>query len=156
MLKRYCFEPLTAKPRVEPGSIDPFCGDPPPEADAEAVASQRSAAQRVTENCSWLIWGSGMAETGYATDMMTGRLVRFDDQGIVATIGHPVNRDGKRAPHVAARIAACVNACQGIESPVEVVALVRTLLADMASGNANVDDIRVTSLLDRMSREEKP
>ena len=146
MLKRFCNEPLLAKPAVEPKSLDPFSGDPPKEADQDAVAQQRAAADRAASNSEWLIWGSGVFGPGYATDYMTGRMVRFDDRGIIAR--------ARRAAH-AQRIAECVNACTGINDPEKVVAEVRDLLLDMVSGSADINDIRIASLLGRMSNEEK-
>lgn len=126
-------------------------GDPPntqgfPE---EVATSLRDAWERSHENADWILYGTGNGDPGIAWHQ--GQPVPVDNQGIVAIRRRSgQNNQDPDNQKVCERIAACINACVGISEPVETLAEIKVLLADLLGGRAFEDDPRILSLAVKM------
>lgn len=120
-------------------------------ADDPASVHLYDAYERAQRDADWFVYGSGMMPPTTCT-ARDGSPVVLDDRRILAQVGTIVSDRGRDAPtkeQIARRIAACVNACEGLVDPERAIVEARELLADLVRGQP-IDDgraIRVWALL---------
>jgi hypothetical protein len=123
----------------------------PQDVEPDVAAQLVEAFERADAQADWLVWGSGMSEPCLCT-ALTGEKTVTSDRRIIVAVRHakglPKGSPGQAA--LARRIAACVNALAGCPEPEETIALVRSVLLDLARGEADRGDTRVVAALARL------
>jgi hypothetical protein len=107
---------------------------PPPDDEPEAKAVWEEDRDKACRNAEYLIWGTGVWESGFVKTLTYGESVHVDSAGIIVTVRRVMTKDGRLdAQAFAQRIAACVNFCEGVDLSETGFSSLRELLCELRS-----------------------